>query len=246
MYQFFVEDSQIGREFITITGSDVNHIKNVLRMKPGEKIRVSNQKGQDYFCEISELTDTFVQADILSEDAATTELPSKIYLFQGLPKGDRMETVIEKAVELGVYEIIPVAMKYCVVKLDAKKEAAKLKRWQALAQTAAKQSKRSIIPKIHPVMTYKEAVQYALECDVRLVPYENERGMQATREALDSIHAGDSISIMIGPEGGFSEEEIAMVRDEMHVISLGRRILRTDTAGITAMSMLMLKLETEN
>lgn len=246
MYQFFVEDSQIGREFITITGSDVNHIKNVLRMKPGEKIRVSNQQGKDFFCEITELTDDFVQADILSENAATTELPSKIYLFQGIPKGDRMETVIEKAVELGVYEIIPVAMKYCVVKLDAKKEASKLKRWQALAEAAAKQSKRSIIPKIHPVMTYKEAVQYAMECDVRLVPYENERGMAATREALDSIHSGDSVSIIIGPEGGFAEEEIAMVRDEMQVISLGKRILRTDTAGIAAMSMLMLKLETEN
>ena len=121
MYQFFVDDAQIGREFVTITGEDVNHIKNVLRMKAGEKIRISNQQGRDYYCEISEVTDTFVQADILNEDVASTELPSKIYLFQGIPKGDRMETVIEKAVELGVYEIIPVAMKYCVVKLDAKK-----------------------------------------------------------------------------------------------------------------------------
>lgn len=244
MYQFFVEDSQIGREFVTITGSDVNHIKNVLRMRPGEKIRISNQKGQDYFCEISELTDDFVQADILHEDADSTELPGKIYLFQGIPKGDRMETVIEKAVELGVCEIIPVAMKYCVVKLDAKKEASKLKRWQALAETAAKQSKRSIIPKIHPVMTYKEAVEYAAACNICLVPYENARGMQATKEALSSIKRGDSISIIIGPEGGFSEEEIAMVKDRMQIISLGKRILRTDTAGITVMSMLMLELET--
>lgn len=245
MYQFFVEDSQIGREFVTITGSDVNHIKNVLRMKQGEKIRISNQKGLDYFCEISEVTDTFVQADILREAAASTELPAKIYLFQGIPKGDRMETVIEKAVELGVYEIIPVAMKYCVVKLDAKKEASKVARWQKLAEAAAKQSKRSIIPKIHPVMSYKEAAAYAMECDVRLVPYENERGMQGTKEALSSIKAGESVSVMIGPEGGFAEEEIAMVRDTMQVISLGKRILRTDTAGIAVMSMLMLELEME-
>ncbi len=245
MYQFFVEDFQIGREFVTITGSDVNHIKNVLRMKPGEKIRVSNQKGIDYFCEISEVADTFVQADILKEDAVSTELPSKIYLFQGLPKGDRMETVIEKAVELGVYEIIPVAMKYCVVKLDAKKEAAKIARWQKQAEAAAKQSKRSIIPKIHPVMTYKEAVSYAMECDVRLVPYENERGMQGTKEALSGIKPGESISVIIGPEGGFSKEEIAMAKDSMQVISLGKRILRTDTAGIAVMSMLMLELEME-
>ena len=245
MYQFFVDDAQIGREFVTITGEDVNHIKNVLRMKAGEKIRISNQQGRDYYCEISEVTDTFVQADILNEDAASTELPSKIYLFQGIPKGDRMETVIEKAVELGVYEIIPVAMKYCVVKLDAKKEATKIARWQKQAEAAAKQSKRSIIPKIHPVMSYKEAVEYAIQCDVRLVPYENERGMQGTREALSTIKAGTSVSVMIGPEGGFAEDEIAQVKDSMQVISLGKRILRTDTAGIAVMSMLMLELEME-
>ena len=245
MYQFFVDDAQIGREFVTITGEDVNHIKNVLRMKAGEKTRISNQQGRDYYCEISEVTDTFVQADILNEDAASTELPSKIYLFQGIPKGDRMETVIEKAVELGVYEIIPVAMKYCVVKLDAKKEAAKVARWQKQAEAAAKQSKRSIIPKIHPVMSYKEAVEYAMQCDVRLVPYENERGMQGTREALSTIKAGTSVSVMIGPEGGFAEDEIAQVKDSMQVISLGKRILRTDTAGIAVMSMLMLELEME-
>ena len=245
MYQFFVDDAQIGREFVTITGADVNHIKNVLRMKAGEKIRISNQQGRDYYCEISEVTDTFVQADILNEDVASTELPSKIYLFQGIPKGDRMETVIEKAVELGVYEIIPVAMKYCVVKLDAKKEDAKVARWQKQAEAAAKQSKRSIIPKIHPVMSYKEAVEYAMQCDVRLVPYENERGMQGTREALSTIKAGTSVSVMIGPEGGFAEDEIAQVKDSMQVISLGKRILRTDTAGIAVMSMLMLELEME-
>lgn len=243
MYQFFVENEQIGREFITITGSDVNHIKNVLRMKSGEKIRISNQQGEDYFCEISEVADAFVQAEILKEDAPSTELSGKIYLFQGIPKGDRMENVIEKAVELGVYEIIPVAMKYCVVKLDAKKEAAKIKRWQKLAEAAAKQSKRSKIPKIHSVMSYKEAVEYALCCDVRLVPYENETGMKKTKEALLSIKPKDSVSILIGPEGGFSKEEIEQVRDCMQVISLGRRILRTDTAGIAVMAMLMLELE---
>lgn len=243
MYQFFVEDSQIGREFVTITGPDVNHIKNVLRMKPGEKIRISNQKDTDYFCEISEVADTFVQADILKKDAPSTELCSKIYLFQGIPKGDRMETVIEKAVELGVYEIIPVAMKYCVVKLDAKKRAAKEARWQKLAEAAAKQSKRSIIPRIHPVMEYTEAVTYALGCDVRLVPYENQEGMRATKEALSAVRPGDSVSVMIGPEGGFSKEEIALAAKDMQVISLGKRILRTDMAGIAVMSMLMLELE---
>ncbi len=243
MYQFFVADSQIGREFITITGADVNHIKNALRMKPGEKIRISNQNGTDYFCEITEITDSFVQADILKEDAPSTELPSKIYLFQGIPKGDRMETVIEKAVELGVYEIIPVAMQYCVVKLDAKKRASKALRWQKLAEAAAKQSKRSMVPKIRPVMEFREAVAYASGCDIRLVPYENKDGMAATRAALSAVMPGSSISVMIGPEGGFSEAEIALAAKSMQVISPGKRILRTDTAGIAMMSMLMLELE---
>ena len=243
MFQFFVEEGQVGKEYVTITGSDVNHISNVLRMKPGEKIRVSTSGGQDYFCSIAEIGSDFVQADILDEDAPNTELPSKIYLFQALPKGDRMETVIEKAVELGVYEIIPVAMKFCVVKLDDKKAANKIRRWQAIAESAAKQSKRSLIPQIHPVMSYKEAIAYARKCDVNLVPYENERGMAATKEVMDSLQPGQSISIMIGPEGGFAPEEIAAVREDMQVISLGKRILRTDTAGICTMSMLMTALE---
>lgn len=243
MHQFFVDSSQITEEQVTITGSDVNHIKNVLRMKCGEIIRVSDQNGQDYLCKVAKVTDAYVQADVDAKDQRKTELPAKIYLFQALPKGDRMETVIEKAVELGVFEIIPVAMKYCVVKLDEKKAANKIKRWQAIAESAAKQSKRSRIPQIHDVMTYREALEYASQCDVRIVPYENERGMIATREVLDQVKPGSSVSIIIGPEGGFAKEEIAKARENMQTVSLGNRILRTDTAGICMMSMLMMELE---
>lgn len=243
MHQFFVDSSQIGREYVTITGTDVNHIRNVLRMQPGEEIRVSDRLGADYFCRITEVGESFVQADIISRDEVGTELPSKIYLFQAIPKGDRMETVIEKAVELGVHEIIPVAMKFCVVRLDEKKAAARVKKWQAQAESAAKQSKRSIIPVVHEVVSFREALALANQCDVRLVPYENEEGMAGTREALRRIMPGQSISIMIGPEGGFAPEEIAAARETMSSVSLGRRILRTDTAGICMMSMLMLQLE---
>lgn len=243
MHQFFVDDSQVGKEYVTICGSDVNHIRNVLRMKPGEKIRISSENGKNFYCAIREIGEDFVQADFLEEEAVQTELPAKVYLFQALPKGDRMETVIEKAVELGVYEIIPVAMKYCVVKLDEKKAANKIRRWQAIAESAAKQSKRSRIPKIHGVMSYKEALAYALSCDVNLVPYENERGMAATKDALEKVEPGRSISVIIGPEGGFSVEEIEAARAQMDVISLGKRILRTDTAGICVMSLLMAQLE---
>lgn len=243
MHQFFVEDDQVGKDFITVTGADVNHIKNVLRMRAGEIVRVSSRGGRDFKCSVSELTDTFVQLDILDSDIAGTELAGRICLFQALPKGDRMEYVIQKAVELGVYEIIPVAMKYCVVRLDEKKAQAKVKRWQAIAESAAKQAKRSRIPIVHPVMSYAEAVSRAMECDTRLVPYENEDGMRGTREALRGLSPGGSVSVMIGPEGGFSEEEIAAVRDKMQVISLGRRILRTDTAAVATLSLLMLQME---
>lgn len=242
MHQFFVDSSQIGKEYVTITGGDVNHIRNVLRMRPGDQIRVSGSQGESFFCQIAELGEDFIQADIVSE-GTHTELPAKIYLFQALPKGDRMETVIEKAVELGVYEIIPVSMKYCVVKLDEKKAAAKVKKWQAQAETAAKQSKRSIIPKVHEVVSYQEALRMANDCDLRLVPYENEEGMQATDRALQKLQTGQSVSVIIGPEGGFAPEEIEAARETMEVISLGQRILRTDTAGMCILSLLMLRLE---
>lgn len=242
MHQFFVPMEQEGRDFITITGQDAHHIKNVLRMKPGEIVRVSSEGGQSYTCSILELGDGFVQLDILG-DALQTELSGRIYLFQALPKGSRMEYIVQKAVELGVYEIIPVTMKYCVVKLDEKKSREKVKRWQAVAESAAKQSKRSQIPQVHPVLNYSDAVSYAMQCERQFVPYENERGMKATKEALEQIQAGESISVMIGPEGGFAPEEIEAVRGRMQVISLGRRILRTDTAAITAMSLLMMHLE---
>ena len=247
MYQFFVEEEQVQEDEnrIVITGSDVNHISNVLRMKTGEKIRISSTKGCSYFCKIAELTMDEVIAKIEAVDETGTELSNNIYLFQGLPKSDKMELVIQKAVELGVYEVIPVSMKNCVVKLDEKKAQGKRKRWQAIAESAAKQSKRTMIPQIHEVLSFKEAVQTAQELDIALVPYENERGMDATRELLHGIRRGQSIGVFIGPEGGFAPEEIAMVAEQesMYKISLGRRILRTETAGLATLAMLVYELD---
>ena len=157
MYQFFVPDENIGQERIRITGADVNHISHVLRMRPGEKIRVSGQSDQAFFCHIEEITDDEVLAVIDERDELGTEFANKVYLFQGLPKSDKMELIIQKAVELGVYEIIPVAMKNCVVKLDDKKADSKGKRWQAIAESAAKQSKRTIIPKVCRPISFQEA-----------------------------------------------------------------------------------------
>lgn len=242
MFQFFVDPKQIRKTDVLIMGKDVNHMKNVLRMRPGERVRVSDNEGRDIYCQIREVGREQVILDILGE-AEGTEPPVKITLFQGLPKGDKMETVIQKAVELGVSEIIPVAMKNCVVKLDQKRAQAKQARWQAIAESAAKQSKRSLIPTVGPLMQFQDAAAYAKKLDVRLLPYENQRGMAHTREVLQKIKKGSTVGIFIGPEGGYASVEIEQVQEEMELISLGNRVLRTETAGLCALSMLIYALE---
>lgn len=243
MYQFFVSDEQIEDGKILITGGDVNHISRALRMKPGEKVRVSSASGRAFFCHVEKLGEREVTVCVDEEDTQGTELSNRIYLFQGLPKGDKMEMVIQKAVELGACEIVPVAMKNCVVRLDAKRAEGKARRWQAIAESAAKQSRRSIIPRVQMPLPWSEAKALAESMDVCLVPYEHERGMEATREVLRSIGPGQSVAVMIGPEGGFAEEEISGLSEKMHRISLGRRILRTETAGMAALAMLAYELE---
>ena len=244
MYQFFVESGQIGKDSVMIEGSDVNHIKNVLRMKPGEKIRISGPAGENYFCEIAEIEDSFVRASILEKDETGTELPNRIYLFQGLPKNDKMELIIQKAVELGAYRVVPVSMKRSVVKLDAKKADAKRKRWNAVSESAAKQSKRSLIPEVAPLMTYKEAVKEAAGYDMVFLPYESADGIRKTRELLASVKPGTDIAVFIGPEGGFEDEEVELARENgAEIVTLGKRILRTETAGLCMLSALMLQLE---
>lgn len=244
MYHFFVPQEQIGTETIQITGKDVNHIKNVLRMKPGEQILISNGVDKDYHCEVETMTQEVVTAVILSVDEEGTELPAKLYLFQGLPKSDKMELIIQKAVELGVYQIVPVATKRAVVKLDVKKEEARVKRWNGIAESAAKQSRRVVIPKVTGVMTLPEAFAFAKDFDVNLIPYEHAEGMAGTKQELERIKPGMEAGIFIGPEGGFDDSEIEAALDQnICPITLGRRILRTETAGLTTLSILMFQLE---
>lgn len=245
MYQFFVEPCQIQGNRIVITGKDVNHIKNVLRMKPGEEISVSNgMDGKEYRCGIEELHEEEIICELRFIKEEGMELPSKIYLFQGLPKADKMELIIQKAVELGVYEIIPVATKRAVVKLDEKKAGNKILRWQGIAEAAAKQSKRGIIPQIQNVMSFKEAVKYSSCAQVKVIPYELSEGMDKTREIIENLKPGEDIAVFIGPEGGFAQEEIEEAAGQGIIpITLGRRILRTETAGMTVLSILMYHLE---
>lgn len=247
MHHFFVTPEQVQENHIYISGSDVNHMKNVLRMKIGEELQVSDGNNKKYLCEIVSITANEVCVTILEEQSADTELPSKIYLFQGLPKSDKMELIIQKAVELGAYEIIPVATKRAVVKLDDKKASKKIERWNSISEGAAKQSGRSVIPEVKQVMSFKEALAYAKQLDVILIPYELAEGMKETKEIISGIEGGQSVGIFIGPEGGFEVAEVELaIESGARAITLGKRILRTETAGLTTLSILMYHLESES
>ena len=246
MQHFFVVPDQVRDGYIEITGSDVNHMKNVLRMKTGEQLEISDGNNKKYLCEIESLEADKVTARILEEREAENELPSKLYLFQGLPKSDKMELIIQKAVELGAWEVIPVATKRAVVKLDQKKAAKKRERWSGISESAAKQAGRNVIPEIKQVMNFQEALSYAKSLDVLLIPYDLAEGMQDTQERIQAIQPGQSVGIFIGPEGGFEQEEVKLAMEAgAYPITLGRRILRTETAGMTMLSVLMYHLEQE-
>ena len=245
MQRFFVEPHQIDgdRHEIHITGSDVNHIVNVLRMKKGEELWISD-KEKEYHCVIENAGEDEVLLHILYVQEPDYELQNRIYLFQGLPKADKMELIIQKAVELGAYSVVPVSTRRCVVKLDNKKAEKKVSRWQQIAESAAKQSKRMLIPNVHQVLSFKEALKYAESMDIRLIPYELAKGMQETKEILAAIEQGQSIGIFIGPEGGFEEKEVeAAISEGAKPITMGKRILRTETAGLAILSVLMFQLE---
>ena len=246
MHHFFVNPEQVEDGLIRITGSDVNHIKNVLRIRQGEEMLVSDGTGRDYLCQAEEIAGQEVTVRILETEEEGRELPSRIWLFQGLPKSDKMEFIIQKAVELGAAGIVPVSTRNTVVRLDQKKEEAKVKRWQAIAESAAKQSKRSLVPRVSGIMTLKEAFDYVERqgFSVRLIPYEHEAGMDGTKTELDAAGPGQDIAVFIGPEGGFDEREIELALSKgVRPISLGRRILRTETAGLALLSVLMMRLE---
>lgn len=245
MYQFFVEPGQIQGKRAVIRGGDVNHIKNVLRMKPGDELALSNgTDGKEYRVGIVSLGEDEIECELrfIREDAI--ELPCRVYLFQGLPKGDKMELIIQKAVELGACQVIPVAMARSVVRLDEKKAAAKVKRWQTISEAAAKQSKRGIIPDVPKVMTYQEALAYAKDMEVKLLPYELAEGMERTKKLIEGISPGQRVAILIGPEGGFAPEEVVLAEQAgFEAVTLGKRILRTETAGMALLSILMYHLE---
>ena len=243
MYNFFIDNVDAAAEKYFITGQDYNHVKNVLRMKVGDKLLVSANQTSD-LCVIDSFESDKIVASVVEKNYQSTNLPINVSLYQGLPKSDKLELIIQKTVELGVAEIIPVQMSRSIVKLD--KKSAKTDRWAAISESAAKQSKRSVIPSVSYPLTFLEALERAKKSDLFFVPYENEEGMQSTKDALSLIKKGMNVSILIGPEGGFSENEIEQaVKAGAKLISLGKRILRTETAAILSAGMLMLHAEME-
>ncbi len=247
MQQFFAEPSRIREGQAVLEGADVNHMKNVLRMRQGEEVKISDGEGKVYRCRVRAYEDGRAVLDILEELEADTELPSEIWLFQGLPKGDKMDWIVQKAVELGVYRIVPFRASRSVVKLDEKKAGKKCGRWQTVAKGAAEQSGRGVIPEVGQVQDFREALRTAGSLDRILIPYELERGMAETVKVIEDIAPGQSVGIFIGPEGGFEKEEIELAVQHGAVpVSLGKRILRTETAGLTALSILMYHLESRN
>ena len=240
MARFFAAAEQKRDDVITICGNDFRHLHAVLRMKEGDELTVTVDGVGVYACRIESFEADRAILHVLSEVRESHEASVHVTLFQGLPKGDKLEQVIEKSVELGVYEVVPVLMKRSVVKPDPKKEEARTARRQKIAEAAAKQSLRDVIPEVKPTMTYEEALAYAKTLDLLIVPYEAADNMEETKKILRQVPEGARVGVFIGPEGGFSGDEIEKaVQAGAKVITLGKRILRTETAGPAVLAVLL-------
>lgn len=239
MHRFFTDAGCIGSDSITITGDDVKHISKVLRLRAGDEITVCDSCGSDYLCVIADISQTQVEAKILSKALNKAESPLHITVYQGLPKSDKMDYIVQKCVELGAVNIVPVATARAVVKLHD--EEKKRTRWQKIATEAAKQCGRGIIPSVGKVTDFDKVID-SLEPDaLNILPYENEDDRRL-RQALTG-YAGNKVNIIIGPEGGFDPEEISAAEQKgIHIVTLGPRILRTETAPIAAISAIMYEL----
>ena len=241
MYNFFVNSNDINDNFAKISGEDYNHIRNVLRMKIGTKILINDkEKSNSYLAEIQEIGAKEIICKVI-EKMESNEMSVNVTLFQGIPKSDKMEYIIQKSVELGVSEIVPTEMKNCVAKIN--NEENKLKRWNKISETAAKQSKRSIIPKVESKISFDDLLNKIKEFDLVIVAYENEKHT-SLKDVLQNCKCVKNIAIIIGPEGGIDTKELNLLEDNgAQVASLGKRILRTETAPIAMLSMILYEYE---
>jgi len=245
MNHFFVTPIQISENKITITGNDFRHIKQVLRMNIGDEATFSDGINQvEYHGIITGFDDETAYFDIIYIQELNNELPAQVYLFQSLPKADKMELIIQKAVELGIHEIIPINTTRSIVRLNDKKAQTKIKRWQAISEAAAKQCKRGTIPLINNLMDFGQALKTASGMDLKIIPYEMADNIEDTKKIISAIKPGQTIAIFIGAEGGFAKEEIDLAtKSGITPITMGKRILRTETAALVILSWIMYHLE---
>ncbi|RKD34743.1 16S rRNA (uracil(1498)-N(3))-methyltransferase [Thermohalobacter berrensis] len=243
MNRFFVNKDNIKEGRVIIEGEDVKHIRNVLRLNEGDLITVCDCQKNDYLVEITDIKKNYVQCNILEKSKSKGEPNLEVVLYQGIPKSSKMDLIIQKATELGISQIVPVEMKRSVVKLkNEKKEQKKLNRWRRIAKEAAKQCRRGIIPAVSEIVSFNEMLKSLEKEEFILVPYENEDKV-GLKDILAKNKGKHKVNIIIGPEGGFEEEEIDNINKlNWHVVSLGPRILRTETAGFTVLSIVMYEL----
>lgn len=246
MYKFFVNNDQINGEKVKVIGEDINHIKNVLRLEVGENICICNKEtSKSFLCEIESFSNDEVKCKILEEVLETTECGTYIHIFQGLPKSDKLEWIIEKGTEIGVKEITPVVMKRSIVKLDEKDKVKKISRWQKIAEVAAKQSKRDSILKVNDVINFQNLFENIKDYDILLVAYEEEKE-NTLKNVLSSFLSEKNlkVAVIIGPEGGIDIEEIEKCKEKGFIpVTLGKRILRTETAPLVISSNIIYELE---
>ena len=248
MPKFFVTTNQIEGNTIIIQNEDVNHIKNVLRAKVDDTIDICDcDTSKNYICKIEQIEENKIYCHIIEEIESHVESNIQVSIFQGLPKADKMELVIQKSVELGAYDITPLEMKRCVVKLNEKDKIKKIQRWKKISEGAAKQSGRDRIPTIHPVINIHNLCENIKEYDLVLVAYENEKVNTLKQELKQVKHdklKTTKIAIVIGPEGGIDPEEITKLKSHnAKIITLGTRILRTETVALNMLSIIMYELE---
>lgn len=243
MYKFFVRKEQLKDNIIEIIDDDVNHIKNVLRLGKNEKIEISDiSNSNNYLSRIIELNNMYIKCEIIKKLENSKETSIYLHIFQGLPKSEKLENIIQKTTEIGISEITPVIMNRCVAKLEEKSIPKKIQRWQKIAEVAAKQSKRDKIPLINNPISIKNIYEKVLDYDIVIVAYENEEN-STIKNLLRNIKYKENIkiAIIIGPEGGLEQEEVNYIsaHEKVAVVSLGKRILRTETAPIVMSSVIM-------
>ncbi len=243
MPKFFVKNEQIIENKIYINGQDVNHIKNVLRCQIGDKIEICNSDSQEnYLCNIEKIDRESIGCKIIEKKDDIAESNVQVTIFQGLPKSDKMEYIIQKSVELGVYNIVPTEMKRCVVKLTDKDKLKKQERWQKISEVAAKQCGRDIIPKIEEITNIKNI--NIKDYDLFLVAYEKETTNSLKNELKKLKNSKLKIAVLIGPEGGLEESDVLNLKENgARIITLGKRILRTETVSLNVLSIIMYEIE---